>query len=773
MSNPTFLLMLQCCPLDAQAALELTQIICDIEKEKRHDVEFLIAYRWDTNPAIIKAIFETARSKFATALTIGGRRYGTGHPGGCNDLWQDSMMQVSGLVKNGLSKAGAVLTFEPDCVPLRHDWIEELMTAWMTAPVDTRVVGSRCQMGMPHEHINGNAIFHPNIMYIHPELALSQGNWDVFHRKLLLRIGAHTNSIEQLYAHRDPVSREFIEEIRSKYRQPALLHGVKDGSARAVIREMISDGSIYAPIKPKARVTKSMQEGEIKFSISILAMNNLALTEKCIDSVLANSTQPFELMLWDNGSTDGTTEYFDALREAHPNVIFTPISKNIGFIQPNNQHAASARGRYFICLNNDATVPPGWLELLEEPFVIHENCAITGPMGTCNELNAHFHGGPGKTTEYIEGSCLCVRMDLVKKHGLFSEYLHFAYGEDCDLSLRMRALGYTIHQVPFRITHQRSSTGSQIPNIQEIQQRNHDTLQRKWGHYLKVRHMNYPIIVRRAEAIGDVLLTTPIIRALKAKNPQSLIYVHTKFPELFEGNQNVEAANSSFNELVRPIPSGSQVIDLDMAYENRPGMNIVDAYHEAAGTEPSGHEYLQIFVKNEDVNFSFEAQQLDDPKNRKRIALHASPTTWNGKNWPAERWNELAGLLRKNYRVILVGRGDESIPVQCDLNLVNKTTIHQMAAVLAGCDFFVGHDSFPFHCACATAIPAFGLFGITDSKLIIPKGTTGIGIDADPSHPFKGARHKQGGTTFVQCDDSPMNTITVDQVMAAIEEKMA
>src|SRR5437868_7693118 len=105
----------------------------------------------------------------------------------------------------------------------------------------------------------------------------------------------------------------------------------------------------------------------MKFSISILAMNGLVMTKRCIDSVLAGGGD-FELLLTDNASADGTAAYFDQLAATDSRVSVVHNAINKGFSEPNNDALTRAKGAYFVCVNNDAEVHRGWLEKLEQPF---------------------------------------------------------------------------------------------------------------------------------------------------------------------------------------------------------------------------------------------------------------------------------------------------------------------------------------------------------------------------------------------------------------------
>lgn len=496
-----------------------------------------------------------------------------------------------------------------------------------------------------------------------------------------------------------------------------------------------------------------------KFSISILAMNGLDMTRRCIESVMKHSKN-YELILTDNASDDGTAEYFNTLlRNPAVHTVLTNDT-NEGFAEPNNDALTRARGQYFITLNNDTEVPKNWLGLLERPFRDHPDCAISGPAGSPCSFQApypSFHGSAGPNLEYIEGSCLCIPTRLAREVGLFAPYLHFAYGEDADLSLRMRAQGRTIHQVPFKLVHHRSQSSRLVDDIDDIQRRNHAALMRRWGKYLEFRRFDLPFVVRRNQAIGDVLLTTPLIAELRRQNPRSEIFVETAHPELFRDNPDVAAAGHAFPHVYR----WATEIDLTMSYENQPGTNIVDAYFKTAHIIPALTGPPTIWL-NESERLA--ASSL--PGSRKRVAIHAGPTTWTGKNWPWERWEQLCRRLMSDWDVLLVGTPGPSLPHHVDLR--GKTTFHELAAILERCGLFVGVDSFPMHAATAMRTPVVGLFGTSSPQYILQPCCNYMPVVGTSA--CAGERHRVSGQTYVDCAGACMRSISVDMVSATISK---
>ena len=100
-------------------------------------------------------------------------------------------------------------------------------------------------------------------------------------------------------------------------------------------------------------------------SIVIPCWNQLAFTRHCLRSVFRHTRLAFELIVVDNGSTDGTGTYLAGIADAAP-VPVTVIANatNQGFPAAINQGLRAARGMYLVLLNNDVVVTDGWLEQL-------------------------------------------------------------------------------------------------------------------------------------------------------------------------------------------------------------------------------------------------------------------------------------------------------------------------------------------------------------------------------------------------------------------------
>lgn len=219
-------------------------------------------------------------------------------------------------------------------------------------------------------------------------------------------------------------------------------------------------------------------------SISILTHTALSAAKRCIQSVMQHS-RDYRLILTANGNPQAA-QYFSELAQTFDHISVVVNERNEGFIQPNIHALSLTDSPLFLMQNDDTLVCPRWLEMLREPFQQFPTAALSGPQARCTRLTEQMRGIPGYGLEYLEGSCLMGRTSLLKQHGLFDPNLKFAYGEDSDLSLRMRQLGYTIHQVPFRLPfHAGGATTRTVPNLKPIILENHRYLMTKWADYLK------------------------------------------------------------------------------------------------------------------------------------------------------------------------------------------------------------------------------------------------------------------------------------------------
>ncbi len=140
---------------------------------------------------------------------------------------------------------------------------------------------------------------------------------------------------------------------------------------------------------------------------------------------------------------------------------------------------------------------------------------------------------------------------------------------------------------------------------------------------------------------------------------------------------------------------------------------------------------LELWPTRQDrqyISAFFDEEWLGNARNIVGINISASPK-WQTKNWPAEYIVELCDkLAAKNVRVILTGTAqdqDHANYIQQNAkskptSAAGKTDILQLAALIERCKVYVTPDSAPLHVAAAVKTPVIALFGPTDSRRHVP-----------------------------------------------------
>jgi GT2 family glycosyltransferase/tetratricopeptide (TPR) repeat protein len=239
-------------------------------------------------------------------------------------------------------------------------------------------------------------------------------------------------------------------------------------------------------------------------SLIILAHNQLADTRQCLASIEQHTPISHELILVDNASTDGTTDFFRKFASTRKNVRIIVNKNNLGFAGGNNQGLALARGEHVLLLNNDTVVTQGWLERLLTVFQRFPEVGLVGPVSNCvsgPQLISPVRykrladlpsfavevatANAGQTAEVprLVGFCLLMRRAVVEKLGGLDERFGSGNFEDDDLCLRAGFAGFKLRIAGDSFVHH---TGSQTFKGAKIDfsasmLRNWELFKAKWG----------------------------------------------------------------------------------------------------------------------------------------------------------------------------------------------------------------------------------------------------------------------------------------------------
>lgn len=264
------------------------------------------------------------------------------------------------------------------------------------------------------------------------------------------------------------------------------------------------------------------------------------------------------------------------------------------------------------------------------------------------------------------------------------------------------------------------------------------------------------ILLIRFSSIGDIVLTSPVPRALKSCWPEAEIHFLTKpaFVSLISGLEQIDKIHSlseNLEETIRILKGENfdQVIDLHrsirsgmvcrklgkptkvisksrfrtwlyvkLKFGKLPGTHVVERYFQtlsALGCKATPGP-LEIVINNEDLKIAEQA--LDGKFKVKPVAIVLG-ATWFTKRWPTIFFIDL--INRMNLPVILIGgqtdrkEADEIIaginsPV---FDAVGNFSLLQSAALMKSCRFVITHDTGFMHIAAALKLKIFSIWGQT------------------------------------------------------------
>jgi lipopolysaccharide heptosyltransferase II len=335
------------------------------------------------------------------------------------------------------------------------------------------------------------------------------------------------------------------------------------------------------------------------------------------------------------------------------------------------------------------------------------------------------------------------------------------------------------------------------------------------------------ILITRMRFIGDIVLTTPVIRSVRAACPDAFIaYMGERDAvSLLEGNPFLdeiipydyarpgvlEQARVGFllkrkrfdlvvdlfgnprsalltrlsgaRVRVGPERTGrGRLYTIRVADDGREktAVEFHNQYIAAAGIPPVATK-PELFLREEEkrdaasyLRWVCGGGKPLDP-GRPVVGMHPG-ATWPAKKWLPQRFAELADTARAKlgaYVVITAGPGDAEAVSAVGASAVsapfalNVLPLRQLAAVISCCNVFVSNDAGPMHIAAALGVPTVGLFGPGEDSIWFPydrsAGHTPLRKDV-PCHPCHLDECNREGTGYMEC----MKLLAVHDVFAAV-----
>lgn len=237
-----------------------------------------------------------------------------------------------------------------------------------------------------------------------------------------------------------------------------------------------------------------------KVSVIIPNWNGEELLKDCLPSLKKQTFSDFEVVVVDNGSTDGSVRY---IKKNFPEIKLVELSQNTGFAPAVNLGIKICVGEYIILLNNDTKVDKHFIEYLVKaadkhpevgmvaakmlnfynPDIIDSVGDYIDSVGHANNIGmGEKDGSLFNNAGYIflvTGGGSLIKREVFENVGFLDEY-YFAYMEDVDFGLRAQMQGFKAWFEPKAIVyHKHKATSSKI---------------RPFAEYLQFRNMTATII---------------------------------------------------------------------------------------------------------------------------------------------------------------------------------------------------------------------------------------------------------------------------------------
>jgi GT2 family glycosyltransferase len=215
-------------------------------------------------------------------------------------------------------------------------------------------------------------------------------------------------------------------------------------------------------------------------SVIVLGWNGRAYIEDCLASVLDQDLPAgrYEVIYADNGSRDGSAAF---VRERFPQVRVLAFDRNHGYAEGNDLAYRETRGEFVVFLNQDTVVHRAWLRELVaavegSPEIAAAHANIIQPwypefagIATRADAGAAYSSEVNRLgfiryrklasaerpveTLFLHGVCIILRRSVAEQLEDVFDPDFFAYAEDLDLGLRVRALGWRSVAAPKAVVY--------------------------------------------------------------------------------------------------------------------------------------------------------------------------------------------------------------------------------------------------------------------------------------------------------------------------------
>ena len=304
--------------------------------------------------------------------------------------------------------------------------------------------------------------------------------------------------------------------------------------------------------------------------VVILNWNGAEVLPRFLPSVVRNTPPEVEIVVADNGSTDGSVEL---VQRDFPSVRLVTLDRNYGFAEGYNRALTDLDSNYYILLNSDVETPEGWCEPLIEMLETHPNVAAVAPKilswterdtfeyagasgGFIDLLGYPFCRGrilgtverdkgqydDAREVFWATGACFACRADVFRALGGFDASF-FAHQEEIDLCWRMQSVGWRLMVEPrSRVWHLGAGTLPPSPQKLYLNYRNNLAML-----YKNLPRGSMQLIVTTRMALNSLAALVYLLRGQR-KNWSAVWRAHRDFlrmirPGLRESRRTIQSTH--------------------------------------------------------------------------------------------------------------------------------------------------------------------------------------------------------------------------------------
>ncbi len=268
-------------------------------------------------------------------------------------------------------------------------------------------------------------------------------------------------------------------------------------------------------------------------SIVIVTHNHRSFLEPCLKSVLNTDYPNYEIIVVDNGSTDGSIDVVERIIEDHCELRLIKNASNLGHSLGVNIGVERARGDYFAKLDDDTVVDPGWLEELMKVLIADPTIGVV-QSGSYYYEGAELkpHPAYAATIDYLGQThfrhvestqevfhptmyaCAMKKSLFRQVGGYHPKYI--IYYDEVDLGWKLRLLGYRCVVVPSSAVRHKGPSKGGSPILQFHHIKNH----------LSTMIANYELTNLAGylpRTIG-LMIVEGLYELAKRRNPKAMFY---------------------------------------------------------------------------------------------------------------------------------------------------------------------------------------------------------------------------------------------------------